>query len=66
MMPIDPNPNPGGNVVLMRPDRSNPVARVLGGELLAAAKADGHDLHLAHFVTCPKRERSKGGKRRGG
>lgn len=68
MMPIDPNPNPGGNVALIRPgERLNVVARVLGGELLAAAKANGTELHLTHFTTCPKREKAKAkaGKRRG-
>lgn len=57
-MPLDPKPNPGGNVAVRRLDRSRLVARVLG-------KGETHDtyteqLYMPHFASCAGTARSLG------
>lgn len=51
-MPLDPDPHPDGNVVLIPlPQTRHHVARVLKAEQLPPA--DGSPAYLSHFVTCP-------------
>ena len=57
-MPLDPEPNPDGNVAVRRLDRRRLVARVLG-------KGESHDiyaeqLYMPHFATCAGTARSLG------
>lgn len=46
--PLDPDPTPRGNVVLVEPD----ACRTLAGDELARAREEGVSLYLSHFVTC--------------
>lgn len=67
--PLDPTPNPDGNIVLVehedRGGRPWRLAMVVGNEdLLAEARALGVPLYTTHFKTCPdaeehRRERSR-------
>lgn len=51
-MPLDPDPHPEGNVVLVPlPQSRHWAARVLPPEQLPPA--DGAPAYLSHFVTCP-------------
>lgn len=52
-MPVDREPSPVGNVMLMGLHRGGCEAIVLAGDKLAAARYGGHNLHLNHYVTCP-------------
>lgn len=56
-MPVDPDPSPGGSV-LLDGDGPEPVARVI-----AKGERDGRtDLHASHFQTCPDAGQFRGGR----
>jgi hypothetical protein len=51
-IPIDPDPTPGGNVILS--DDDPPVALVLPtGQASLFALGTGADRYTSHFATCP-------------
>lgn len=55
-MPVDRDPVPHGNVLLLTGNSEAPESRVLTKDELAkrAARLDGKpDLHVSHFATCP-------------
>jgi hypothetical protein len=56
LMPLDPVPNPAGNVAVYRDDRGDLIATVLS----ANRQKQPHEmLHMAHFATCPDRPAPK-------
>lgn len=60
-IPLDPEPAPNGNV-RVAPSRAVPgelFASVLAGDKLAVARAEGEDLYLSHFATCPHANRHR-------
>jgi len=57
-MPLDPSPDPGGNVASYRDATGTRVGRVLGKN----GKALGFErLYMPHFATCEKRATRPGG-----
>lgn len=56
-MPIDRDPTPDGNVLIIR-EGATDVARVLGPlEVMSKRMSDPDvDLYLSHFATCPDAE----------
>lgn len=53
-MPLDPNPVPDGNVVLLDDDRVH--------VLHADESADGAPTYVSHFATCPKAKDHRRGR----
>lgn len=53
-MPIDPEPAPGGDIVV-----DDGIASVVGGADLVDAVFEGRALYLAHFATCPNAARHR-------
>ena len=53
-MPVDAEPVPDGNVVLVEQegDWTQPMVRVLGKD-----ESTDEDRYVSHFVTCPQREK---------
>ena len=52
-MPLDPDPDPAGNVAVYRDETRRLVGRVLGKD----ARPAGYErLFMPHFATCPKRK----------
>lgn len=54
-IPLDPQPVPEGNVVLVPSsvEDAPATAFVLGGEALARARLDQRRLYRSHFASCP-------------
>ena len=48
-MPLDPEPSPEGNVLLI-----DGVASVYGAETAADVRLSGQPLYVSHFTTCPE------------
>jgi hypothetical protein len=55
LLPIDPFPQDGGNVLLRKGATGGIVARVLN-RLEATQQARAHPLYKAHQATCPARQ----------
>lgn len=64
-IPIDLEPSETGNVRLTARNHlpGSPLAEVLTGVELAAARRAGEPLYLAHFATCPGRAHHRKGRR---
>lgn len=56
--PIDRDPTPDGNIVLLDAGRYN----VLAKSERAEAAAEGYPLHTNHFATCAQARSWRGGK----
>lgn len=55
-IPVDAEPRDDGNVLLVD-RRGSVIARVLGGDDAERERASGSRLRVAHFVTCPQRDK---------
>jgi len=57
-MPLDAEPSPAGNITLKETDDPRaPLARVLAGDDLFAARSAGATFYLSHYATCPDGEK---------
>jgi len=59
-IPLDPDPVPNGNIVLLR---KRPYVEVASTNQIKDAKKNGTDLYVTHFVTCPSGDKWKHGRR---
>jgi hypothetical protein len=64
-MPIDPMPNPRGNIVAVAAGDGGARARVLNTSMQADPAYAGRDLFMPHAATCPELagRRARGDKR---
>jgi len=63
-MPVDIEPSStAGNVELSPRRGASPLARVLGAIPAEEARAEGRELFVSHFYTCPDRARWRGTER---
>lgn len=56
-MPLDPEPDPAGNVVLSSDLLGGASAQVLGAGEAFGARERGETLYMAHHATCPQGDR---------
>lgn len=54
LMPLDPWPTDGGNVLLEENLFGDTLGRVLAGTDLADARTGGARLYMPHHATCPQ------------
>jgi hypothetical protein len=58
--PLDAQPSPDGNCEVRRGVHSTTLYyRMLSGEELERARAEGKRLYLSHFATCPNARRHR-------